>query len=91
MHENGETEDVKKQKIPPEMSIEWKDVEIEIKVLLKKEFEDESKFVSLFPTLDPELMSLQEVEEIKKIEKLKRRLDRHQAKENQRFNKRLKE
>ena len=36
-------------------------------------------------------MSLQEVEEIKKIEKLKRRLDRHQAKENQRFNKRLKE
>ena len=43
MHENGEVEHVKK--IPPEMSIEWKDVEIEIKVLLKKEFEDESKFV----------------------------------------------
>ena len=45
MHENGEVDCVKKQKIPPEMSIEWKDVEIEIKVLLKKEFEDESKFV----------------------------------------------
>merc|ERR1711953_1344988 len=45
------------RKDPPEISIEWLDVNIEIKVCGGEIPQEESRFVSLYPHLDSSLLS----------------------------------
>merc|ERR1711953_388068 len=53
------------RKDPPEISIEWLDVNIEIKVCGGEIPQEERRFVSLYPQLDPSLLSYEVLDTIK--------------------------
>lgn len=63
---------------PPEISIEWRDVEIEVKVLgVDLPPQD---FVRLYPTQDEHLLSAEEMDAYKSQAKERRRREKYKGK-----------
>merc|ERR1712242_127289 len=61
---------------PPEISIEWENVEIEVKVMGPHQLG--GGYVRLFPDLDQNLLSSEELDQLKRNEKELRRKERQQ-------------